>query len=439
MKKIVYIILLLIVNPIFSYKDRRHPIVTEAVLSVYDSYYFLDNDYQELLENAGQEEDWVDQVYCYFMPGWGHYWNQDKNFPYGEGLIGLEDFPGYNSAWDKATCYYYGWDICGIQTEEMQSRAEQNIFNMYETIPLDHYLGFIWRAGRILHLLEDMSVPAHVHNDAHAGGIPFGGGDDEYEVNWVGKYVYDDYSAGNSLGLWHIDDRLFRSYITQTEKWEEEISEEDYRTGNYTLDCGEDCRCYIKLVPLNWRPDNPKQGTLPYSGPIQFKILKICERKTITGINYETVTGQSPLLEIFSKMNQMADYFPSDDVVGDDAYFDYLTWNWPKLYINDIIYYTWTGEDGFKAEGMQKVSDALMPRVIEAGATLLYYFAQETWERFGEDGIHFIDAGGTDRGNKVIWFSNLGGPGQIVDIALSSYQVNIGAISKNMTTNQEVV
>ncbi len=76
---------------------------------------------------------------------------------------------------------------------------------------------------------------------------------------------------------------------------------------------------------------------------------------------------------------------------------------------------------------MIKVSDALMPRVIEAGATLLYYFAQETWDRFGEDGIHFIDKDGVDRNRYVIWYDNLQN-GQYISPSLSSYRIDVDAI-----------
>ncbi len=127
-------------------------------------------------------------------------------------------------------------------------------------------------------------------------------------------------------------------------------------------------------------------------------------------------------------MNQMADYFPSDDFEGDSSHFDHLTWNWPKLAVNDIIWYnSISGSDHYKSDNMIKVSDALMPRVIEATATLLYYFAQETWERFGEDGIHFVDSLGVDHGRHVIWFSNIS-DGTIIDPADSNFTFEVDAI-----------
>jgi len=52
--------------------------------------------------------------------------------------------------------------------------------------------------GRVIHLLMDMSIPAHTHNDLH-GGI-FGGGDESYE-DFIGGYGY--YSNDSHYSLWN--------------------------------------------------------------------------------------------------------------------------------------------------------------------------------------------------------------------------------------------
>lgn len=134
-----------------------------------------------------------------------HFWNQDYNFPFGDdkvskakvyyriigGIITCEDtlnLGTYDNAFKKARHYWLG-------DKDVMGWKKQDIFDYYgdsEINPIEPG-GSIWRLGRIIHLLEDMNVPAHVHNDPHGGFLL--GGDDQYEKDWIPKkhdYYYND-------------------------------------------------------------------------------------------------------------------------------------------------------------------------------------------------------------------------------------------------------
>lgn len=78
------------------------------------------------------------------------------------------------------------------------------------------------------------------------------------------------------------------------------------------------------------------------------------------------------LAELFTKMNQHADYFPSDDYQGDDLNFS-NPWNIPKLYTSDIIKYDLSG-DHFKLPGMQRLADWISPLNVMSCASACQYF-----------------------------------------------------------------
>jgi hypothetical protein len=83
------------------------------------------------------------------------------------------------------------------------------------------------------------------------------------------------------------------------------------------------------------------------------------------------------LAELFTKMNQHADYFPSDDYEGDDLNFS-NPWNIPKLYTSDIIYYDIFGFDHFSLPGMQKLADWISPLNVMSCASIYKYFWDNT-------------------------------------------------------------
>ncbi len=83
------------------------------------------------------------------------------------------------------------------------------------------------------------------------------------------------------------------------------------------------------------------------------------------------------LAELFTKVNNHTDYFPSDDSEGDDLNFS-NPWNIPKLFTSDIIYYDWLGRDHFKLPGMQILADCVSPFNVMACASIYKFFWDNT-------------------------------------------------------------
>ena len=106
---------------------------------------------------------------------------------FSEGGDGAELFDGlaaYGSAFNKARDENYPEAIGFFQSGSTSS-------------------AYYW-LGRTMHLLQDSTVPAHVHNDSH-GGLFFGG-DDEYEKtvkNFAGNFDFDAAANGSS---WNFQD-----------------------------------------------------------------------------------------------------------------------------------------------------------------------------------------------------------------------------------------
>ncbi len=313
MNRISLIGILFFINiAIYSHSGAAHNKMTN------DSLLFLSNTIsnKNIIVEESYEDNYTDFIYGYNWPlvTVTHFWKQDNYFPEG---VGLDSHP---SNFTKAIKYWKYCDKCALDISgQICCGNNKDIFYEYERnfisnsegyINVDENIlfvfgGFFWRIGRIIHLLEDLSVPAHVHNDKHAKFPPdwdyyWLGEDDEYEHAWIGREeMYKLYNTNDSLGLWHIDNYLFTGYEYET--WEEEISVEDYLAHNYTLDCGEDCRCFILYKITSFIP-------------LKISIIKTCTR--IIGEKPKEYISEYPLLEIFTKMNQMADYFPSDDVEG---------------------------------------------------------------------------------------------------------------------------
>jgi len=89
---------------------------------------------------------------------------------------------------------YNGW--LGYDSALEQAEA------YWQTYVIDNYLSSrslsYYYLGHVVHLLQDMSVPAHVHNDQH--GI----GDDEYE-DWVGENShFQNYDTADVASSWNI-------------------------------------------------------------------------------------------------------------------------------------------------------------------------------------------------------------------------------------------
>jgi len=181
--------------------------------------------YEESLIKGTREED---QGYDPFDPlsFWAclgshpfcaHFWDPDIN----SGLILIEQWPtAYSRAnhlYDEAIAYYIpGGD---------------NSFS-YELL------------GRVVHLLTDVGVPAHVHRDIHA---PLFGGSDSFEGFLVNHL--NDYSLDNFTGLeikYNEGDIPYLLFINLAEKaddfdsdgsgWDED---DDNGGGDGKIECGE--------------------------------------------------------------------------------------------------------------------------------------------------------------------------------------------------------
>lgn len=79
------------------------------------------------------------------------------------------------------------------------------------------------------------------------------------------------------------------------------------------------------------------------------------------------------LAELFTKINNHTDYFPSDEAEGDSNNFS-NPWNIPKLYKNDIIYYDIFGLDHYKLPGMQYLADWVSPLNVMSVASIYKLF-----------------------------------------------------------------
>lgn len=77
-------------------------------------------------------------------------------------------------SWPKARqCYYLGL------TSDTKAKREQNLADTFKAL------------GHIMHLVSDVSVPAHVRNDAHPGGDPY----ETYTEQKVGTLQYSGYET----------------------------------------------------------------------------------------------------------------------------------------------------------------------------------------------------------------------------------------------------
>ena len=72
-------------------------------------------------------------------------------------MQGLSLDQEYHSAYEWANFLWSGWsDISG---------SHSGLVDLYESSTPTTY----WYLGNVAHLLEDMTVPAHVHGDPHLG------------------------------------------------------------------------------------------------------------------------------------------------------------------------------------------------------------------------------------------------------------------------------
>jgi len=138
--------------------------------------------------------------------------------------------------------------------------------------------------GRVLHLVLDMSVPSHVHQDPHPGW-PDGWNDDSFE-DWAstsnGKFYYNSSTAKNL----HPSNPPFNGLIG---------------VPFYQLPTNADI----------WKSAEYTQYTFAYVTPLAWQICS-----TIPCSNFDSSANFKPLYYLMHYMNERTDYFASDDVDG---------------------------------------------------------------------------------------------------------------------------
>jgi len=174
MRIFIIIFFLLFSFNVFSYdNDSAHPKLTEAAINIYNNQAGtkLDDEKRNWIVEGSIAED-ADPRYL------NHFYNPVNN-------TGLNDlgFKGVSAKdWanlqNSATGDYSVKKILDNYKENNKSRAYQGI-------------------GHIIHLIEDMAVPAHVRNDAHPDGDP-------YEA-WVKEYGVINSSKANLIYINNIN------------------------------------------------------------------------------------------------------------------------------------------------------------------------------------------------------------------------------------------
>ncbi|MBN8585179.1 MAG: T9SS type A sorting domain-containing protein [Ignavibacteria bacterium] len=184
-------------------------------------------------------EDQEDVVFHYTKPWWmigpefpdiwntnSHFWNADLGEDYKTELIhsglgsGHSDF--WENAWKKMRYYRDGnwtdednntsWIVLNAETgfyrymyynglvnlyvtgniwcESFTNHAGQTqMIREYRTLNWDDRNKLVWEIlGRMCHLLQDQTVPAHAHGDIHAYSPWLAGGEPDALENWVSTY-----------------------------------------------------------------------------------------------------------------------------------------------------------------------------------------------------------------------------------------------------------
>ncbi|MBI4714702.1 MAG: hypothetical protein HY760_01935 [Nitrospirae bacterium] len=261
----------------------------------------LDRYRDTLVSGSIQEDALPDLVYGELWPFlFVHHFLDYDNHPYHSGLsgTGLYVFGAtgtyIESAYEKAEAYWNGWTLNGTR--------HPGVMELYLGIglPFPDKITAYEYLGRIAHLIEDMTTPAHTHSDIHGILID----DDEFE---------EHYEPGTDPATGR----------PRYEKYDE--------TG---------------VVWAYWRD---------YIGPRNFL----------------------DFAELFTRINNHADYFPSDDYEGDADNFT-NPWNIPRLTRNDIVSHDLLGRDFFRRPGMTLLADRISPLNVMSAAAIYRYFWDAT-------------------------------------------------------------
>jgi len=157
------IIFLITTIPASAYDNKNvHPYLANEAAKVINDPEI--NSYLNFIKNGETDEDVTDHIYgrSGLTVSVTHFWDADMGDNWGVKEIITETPNTYPNAWQKAQRL---WNL------SLNEYRSCNKTKAYE------YL------GHVAHLLQDMTVPAHAHEDFHPGhGIP--GGDDCYE-DWI--------------------------------------------------------------------------------------------------------------------------------------------------------------------------------------------------------------------------------------------------------------
>jgi hypothetical protein len=214
--------------------------------------------------------------------GWyktaSHFWDPDRGD--GSKFCTQPDNVCVNNAYEKATKYIYGgYDIVvpyeGTAIVEVYT-APSNLFEFYRTGTI-FYKGcynalgefvsrnywtqssmefrnkIVWEIiGRVCHLLADVSVPAHSHNDQHDEYV--GGGADGYETYMEDQGHFDQWTYNSAITQGGLIDVLNKSnplkYLFYSTAQVANHFPSDDDPGNNINDLGDPFSSYTEMAAL---------------------------------------------------------------------------------------------------------------------------------------------------------------------------------------------
>ena len=179
---IFFAIAFVIVNRVISYDTNiAHPYLTEKATDLYNSQFdnkISDSDKQKMIQGAISEDTPIRWM--------NHFFNPDTD----KGLTMFSTAKTWAMSADLQKYYSVG------------DQSWQTAISSY--VNGDNASAFV-ALGHVLHLVEDMAVPAHTRLDTHAEGDPYEG--------WVGKNISDIYTSGithfSDLGLYFDNLAMF--------------------------------------------------------------------------------------------------------------------------------------------------------------------------------------------------------------------------------------
>ena len=216
--------------------------------------YQLTNEYVVKIEDGSTDEDNTDHVYREITHGWKwieqipHFWDADKGpYEWVKNIFGMDD--RYPNAYMKAS--------------ELFDRALKRYYEGKFDVAYE-------RLGHLAHLIGDMTVPAHVHEDFHpawAGRTVFplipGAGDDCYEDFWEKIF-------GTSEGITLRNDLSREAQLMGVLKFPDDV-EYQTRRGNWTagiyylMYTTNQCADYFASDDCDGDTDD-REGWMDYSG-----------------------------------------------------------------------------------------------------------------------------------------------------------------------------